>query len=241
MKRILLVQFVLLALVTTVRAQFWLEAGLKGFVGTTVPLNGNVFSDETVTYKLTPDYAYGAKLAFNFGDNNGVVLDGLFSQYKAKYQYDAANNTAATYDLALKNIDIYPLYRRYYERSFFEIGPKISLLSSAKATHSLLPATVDVKENFNATNFGASFGFGGYLFGSEYFSVGMNVRIDYQFTDLVAEDGKTNGYLLPVKTYTNYKATHPITARIGLELTVPIGGVAKAQCGRRTFFMGGNR
>lgn len=222
-------------------AQFWLEAGLKGMVGTTVPFNSNNINDDLSSLRLSPDFAYGAKVAFNFGDNNGLVVDGLMSQTKANYFYDVAGLVEGEHQLQWKNIDIYPLYRHYYERSFIEIGPKISLLNSMTSTNILSPNGADVKDRFNATNFGASLGFGGYLFGSEHFSVSMNFRIDYQITDFVNESGKDARYPLPFRTYDSHSTTNPITARAGLELSIPLGGIAKAQCGQRVFFIGGNR
>jgi hypothetical protein len=231
----------LMGMTQNAMAQFWLEGGLKGMVGTTVPFNSNNLNDDKSSFKLASDYAYGAKLAFNFGDNNGFVVDGLLSQSRVNYRYDVAGVVEGEHQLKWRNIDIYPLYRHYYERSFIEIGPKISLLNSMKATNLLFPNGADVKDNFNATNFGASLGFGGYLFGSEFFSVSLNFRIDYQITDFVSAKGEEGGYPLPFRTYDSYKTTNPITARAGLELSIPLGGVAKAQCGQRVFFIGGNR
>jgi hypothetical protein len=236
MKKVILLAIVSFIAATNAQAQFWVEAGLKGLVGTTLPYNGNNFSDDGAAIKLQADYAYGAKLAFNFGDNNGIIVDGMMSQTKANYTYDVLGLVEGEHKLAWKNIDIYPMYRHYYERSFIEIGPKISLLNSVTEN-----GVKDVKSSFNATNYGASLGFGGYLFGSEFFSVSMNFRIDYQITDFISDSGQAAGYPLYQRTYPSYKPTNPITARAGIELAFPIGGVAKAQCGRRVFFMGGNR
>ena len=71
----------------------------------------------------------------------------------------------------------------------------------------------------------------------------MNFRIDYQISDFISEKGKgaNISYPLPFVVYDKYSKTTPISARAGLELAFPIGGIAKAQCGRRVFFMGGNR
>lgn len=245
MKKILLLSLFVVVITLPTYAQFWVEAGLKGMVGTTVPYNKNTFGDDGASLKLAPDFAYGAKLAMNFGENNGVTIDGLMSQTKADYQYDVAGIVEGSHQLAWKNIEIYPLFRHYYERSFIEIGPKISLLNSVSETNTL-GTDKDVKANFRDVNYGATFGFGGYLLGGEGFSISMNVRFDYNFSDFVSEAGQKAtipgaSYPLPFRVYDNYAATNPITARIGLELTVPLGGVARAQCGQRVFFMGGNR
>lgn len=241
MKKLFFYSLILLCYAQNANAQFWVEVGAKGLFGTTIPFNSNNMNDDKSSFKFSSDYAYGAKIAFNFGDNNGFVIDGLMSQSRAKYTYDVIGLVEGQHQLKWKNIDIYPLYRHYHERSFIEIGPKISLLNSMTSTNALSPNGADVKDRFNATNFGASLGFGGYLFGSEHFSVSMNFRIDYQITDFVSKKGQDEGYPLPFRAYDSYSKTNPISARAGLELSIPIGGVAKAQCGHRVFFIGGNR
>lgn len=244
MKKLIIFSISLLSILGKAQAQFWMEAGVKGLYGTTIPFNSHTFNDAKSALKITPDYAYGAKLAANFGENNGVIVDGLFSQTKASYSYDVIGLTEGTHELSWKNIDIYPMYRHYYERSFIEIGPKISLLQNMSETNAISKG-VDVKQYFNSFNYGASFGFGGYLIGSEYFSLSMNFRIDYQISDFVAAKGQNIppgvSYPLPFVVYDSYSKTSPISARAGLELAFPIGGVAKAQCGQRVFFFGGNR
>ncbi len=240
MKKILLLAVAYFMANANANAQFWIEAGLKGLVGTTVPYNKNSFSDSLSNPNLKADFAYGAKIAFNFGDNSGIIVDGLMSQTKIDYKYGTKEEN---HNLAWRAINIYPMYRHYYERSFIEIGPKIGILSSMTETNKIHLNGTDAKDNFTATNYGAALGFGGYLFGSEFFSVSLNFRIDYQFTDFVSAKGKTAGYPLPapLRTYTDYKPTNPISARGGIEIAIPLGGVAKAQCGKRVFFMGGNR
>ncbi|MFZ4544407.1 MAG: hypothetical protein ACOYOA_10185 [Saprospiraceae bacterium] len=240
MKKFTIFTLLLFSVFSRSFAQVWLEAGLKGFVGTTVPFNKNNFNDDLSSFKLSPDFAYGGKLAINFGENNGVTIDGLIAQTKAKYQYDVLGKVEGEHTLAWRNIDIYPMYRHYYERSFIEIGPKLSLLSSMKSTN-VNGIDVDRKDNFNGFNYGASFGFGGFLVGSDFFSLSFNCRIDYQISDFISEQGKTANYMIPFRSYNDYATTNPITARVGLELSIPIGGVAQANCGRRVFFMGGNR
>jgi hypothetical protein len=245
MRKLLIFSITFFSFFTSLQAQFWMELGVKGLVGTTIPYNKHTFSDSKSALKVSADYAYGAKIAANFGDNNGIIVDGLFSQTKANYTYDVAGLVEGTHNLSWKAIDIYPMYRHYYERSFIEIGPKISMLQGMTQTNVLAPNGADAKQFFNTVNYGASFGFGGFLIGSEYFSLCMNFRIDYVFSDFVSEKGQNVGtgksYPLPFNQYDSYGKTNPISARAGLELAFPIGGFAKAQCGRRVFFLGGNR
>jgi hypothetical protein len=245
MKQLVIFSISLCSILGKAQAQFWMEAGVKGLYGTTIPFNSHTFNDSESSLRITPDYAYGVKLAANFGDNNGVIVDGLISQSKASYSYNKPGSIEGTHELSWRSIDIYPMYRHYYERSFIEIGPKVSLLQNMTQSEGFLKSP-DAKEFFNSFNYGASLGFGGYLIGSEYFSLSMNFRIDYQISDFVSAKGQETtllrgSYPLPDVRYDTYSKTSPISARAGLELAFPIGGVAKAQCGRRVFFIGGNR
>jgi hypothetical protein len=217
-------------------AQFWMEAGLKGATGTTLLYNKNIFDDTGVSYKMKNDFAVGPRVAFNFGESNGVILEGLFSQSKAYYSgVEPATNQVKALNYVWQNIDAYLMYRYYYERSFVEIGPKFSSMNKMEQN------LVDVKSKFNNQNLGAAFGFGGFLAGSENISLGLSFRFDYNFSDFISAEGKTGGYPFTFSTYSNYAKTSPIVARAGLDLTFALGGTAKAQCGRRVFFFGGGR
>ncbi len=215
-------------------AQFWVEAGIKGATGTTLLYSSNTFSDAGVSYKLKNDFAIGPRIGLNFGDNNGVSLEGLFSRSRAYYA-GKVNGTLKALNYQWQNIDTYVMYRYFYERSFIEIGPKISLLNAMDLDEK------DVKSNFNKTNLAASFGFGGFLAGGENLSISLNFRVDYHFSDFVNSTGQAANYPYTLAKYDSYTATHPITGRIGLDMTFALGGTAKAQCGRRVFFFGGGR
>ncbi len=240
MKKILFVLF-LTTITKTAFAQFWMEAGLKGATGVTLLYNKNVFDDGSASYKMKSDFAVGPRISFNFGDNHGVLLEGLFSQAKAYYAGEITNGTNVSVqalNYKWQNIESYLMYRYYYERSFIEIGPKMSFLNKMEEG---LTGARDVKANFTSQNLGAAFGFGGFLAGNENMSLGLNFRVDYQFSDFVNVTGKANNYPLTLRTYNSYSKTNPIIARVGLDLSFGLGGVAKAQCGRRVFFFGGGR
>ena len=236
MKKIVFILFFSLV-AKSASAQFWMEAGIKGATGATLLYNKNILDDGDASYKIKSDFAVGPRVAFNFGDHHGVSVEGLFSQSKAYYA--GQNGTQVTaLNYTWRNIDAYTMYRYYYERSFIEIGPKMSFLNKMEEG---LTNAKDVKANFTSQNLGAAFGFGGFLAGNENLSLGFNVRVDYQFSDFVNPTGKTGNYPLTFRTYSSYSATNPIIARIGLDLSFGLGGVAKAQCGRRVFFFGGGR
>lgn len=233
MKKITL--FLVCALISQfAMAQFWMEAGLKGATGTTLLYNKNIFDDSGASYKMKSDFAVGPRIAFNFGESNGVILEGLFSQSKAYYS-STSGAQAQALNYVWQNIDAYLMYRYYYERSFIEIGPKFSTLNKMEQN------ALDVKSKFNNQNLGAAFGFGGFLAGSQNLSLGLNFRFDYNFSDFISAEGKTGNYPFTLSTYPSYSKTSPIVARVGLDLTFALGGTAQAQCGRRVFFFGGGR
>ncbi len=237
MKKLFLLFFISFFLQKTY-AQFWIEAGIKGASGVTLLYNPNIFDDPNASYKMKSDFAVGPRIGLNFNESHGLSIEGLYSQSRAYYAGKPAGSTSVqplNYDW--NNIDAYVMYRYFYERSFIEIGPKLSTLRG------ITQNTVDVTDKFNKTNLGAAFGFGGFLAGGENLSLSLNFRFDYQFSDFVGTAGKaaTNAYPFTFSKYDSYSKTSPIVGRIGLDMTFALGGTAKAQCGRRVVFFGGGR
>lgn len=237
MKKIFLLFFTFFFLQKTF-AQFWIEAGIKGATGTTLLYNSNVFNDALASYKMKSDFAVGPRIGLNFNDNHGVSIEGLYSKSRAYYAGKTAGNpNVQALNYEWNNIDAYVMYRYFYERSFIEIGPKLSTLRE------ITQNTKDVTDKFNKSNLGAAFGFGGFLAGGENLTLSLNFRFDYQFSDFVGAAGKsaTNAYPNTISKYDSYSKTSPIIGRIGLDMTFALGGTAKAQCGRRVVFFGGGR
>lgn len=219
-------------------AQFWIEAGIKGATGATLLYNSNIFNDDRASSKIKSDFAIGPRIGLNFNDNHGLSIEGLYSQSRAYYAGKVAGNPnilPLNYDW--NSIDAYVMYRYFYERSFIEIGPKLSTLRG------ITQNTTDVIDKFNKSNLGAAFGFGGFLAGGENLTLSLNFRFDYHFSDFISPAGKaaTNAYPFTFSKYESYSKTSPIIGRIGLDMTFALGGTAKAQCGRRVVFFGGGR
>jgi hypothetical protein len=230
MKKITVITLFCIAFMSNVQAQLWTEFGVKGSIGTTLLYNQNIFNDDANNSSLKSDYAFGPRFSFNFGDKHSILTEGLFSKSSANYRTGLSQ-----LNYKWQNIDAYLLYRYYYERSFIEIGPKLSMLRKMEETDR------DVKANFNDQNLGAAFGFGGFLAGGENFALSLNFRFDYHFSDFVNATGKSKNYINTNGIYTNYEKTNPIIGRVGLDLAFGLGGVAKAKCGQRVFFFGGGR
>ncbi|MBI5914042.1 MAG: hypothetical protein HY842_01590, partial [Bacteroidetes bacterium] len=118
-------------------------------------------------------------------------------------------------------------------RSYVEVGPMRSFVRS-------VDQAADGGELGTATDYYSGqylsgvFGFGGFLAGTETFSVGLGLRFHYGLTDFVNDEGRTLGYPNPFHApYSAEKATHPAFAEVMLEFNFGIGHWAKTSCGQR--------
>jgi hypothetical protein len=153
--------------------------------------------------------------------------------YKGKQELEP-NEGTLSYDYS--SIDIYTLFRHNKHLGYFEIGPKMSLMS--KMNQVVNGSSTDITGQFNKTNFGAALGFGVNLMGGEGAFTGMfGLRFEYGFTDIVAPDFR-NSTSTPIGDRTlAYKATNPAFAGIVFELNWGIGYFGVAQCGARSKFI----
>lgn len=217
-------------------SQVWFEAAGKlayGYVGF---LNPNIMDDSRVNYKLQPGLSYGARFGVNFGYYNGISLEALISDNTQKFDVEGQGGPTVNYDINWKSLDLYFLYRLYGQKTFLEIGPKLSQLRSISQSPS--PDGVELVKGEDYKDYwSGALGFGTYIFGVYNFSVMLGARFEYAFTDLVGDQGKEKNlplYTLP--PYTEYKKSSPYSAKIALEFNFGLGYFAKAACGRRGFF-----
>src|SRR5690606_39200304 len=126
-------------------------------------------------YKLTPMYGAGAKFSVNFGPYNGIFLEGLYNKSAQDFNYNIATSTEDfEYSVEWQSIDLYMLYRGIRNRAYFEIGPMYSLIQKVEqGTGGTLAETTNF---YKDSYFGGAFGFGGYVAGTESFSVGIGLR-----------------------------------------------------------------
>ncbi len=221
---------------TSLSAQeFWFEAGLKGGIGTSFLYNKNIADDKNWEYNFTPMFGVGAKFSVNFGPYNGVVIEGVYNQSQQDFNYKTATSMQdLDYSVKWKSIDSYLLYRGIRNRAYFEVGPMLSLVQEVEQGNDgeTFTTTTDF---YNSTYIAGVFGVGGYIYGTETFSIGMGMRFHYGFGDLVNDNGQQNNYPNPVNDmpYQTGENTNPIFAQFMVEFNFGVGHFAKSACGQR--------
>ena len=216
--------------------EFWFEAGLKGGAGMSFLYNKNIADDSDWNYKLTPMFGAGAKFSVNFGPYHGVFLEGLFNKSKQDWTFNTSASTEDfDYSVEWQSIDLYILYRGIKNRTYFEIGPMYSLIQ--KFEQPALSGTTETTDFYESSNIGAAFGFGGYVAGTETFSVGIGIRLNYGFIDMVNDKGLSEGtgFPNPVKdaAYETAEKTNIMFAQFLVEFNFGVGRFAKTACSER--------
>lgn len=221
----------------TAQSQVWFEAAAKGTYGYKGFLNSNIMDDGRVNYQLTPGYAYGGRFGINFGYYNGISFELLLADNKQKFGVEGPLGSTLDYNINWKTQDLYLLYRFYGQKTFVEIGPKLSKIQKVSQTISNVDFPVVAGKDYQ-DYYSAALGFGTYVFGAANFSLMLGARVEYAFQDFVGSEGQRRNLPLPtlVPTYTNYKSSNPYSAQICLEFNFGLGYFAKAACGRRGFF-----
>lgn len=224
-------------------AQNWLDIGLKGGYGTSILMNGNIWSDGLYNHKITGVGNFGAKVGFNFDATHEITADVMFNKFHQEFKYDielasATDSTvliteAHNSSLSYKSVDLIFMYRHNNDGRYSEIGPVISLLQTASRSDDLQGSTVgNIKQYLNPSIMGISGGFGTYIMGTENFGITAGARLTYMFSDLVSSDGKILN--MPTeKEYSSYKGSFPLFVQIIFEANLDFAYLSKAQCGRR--------
>jgi hypothetical protein len=233
MKNIILLLFSFFALsVSGQKKIVWFDVGLKAQGGAAGFLNSDIFDRDDINYELnlTNGFGIGGKLGVNF-DRGGLALEAMFNKANLILENTASGEVAPEYDYS--SIDIYTLYKSNKNLGYFEIGPKISFLSSMEYNGN------DVKSQYNSPNFGAVLGFGANVIGSDGAFTGMlGLRFEYGFSDFVSSSGKeANAPLSNISDFENKSSTNPFFAGIVFELNWGVGYFGVAQCGQRSKFI----
>jgi hypothetical protein len=216
----------------------WFDTGLKVQAGPTGLYNQAIVDASQVEYAISSGLSYGGKFGINFG-YNALTIDVMLNNSKAEFQHqDFVGDTEVT----TKSIDLYLLYRNEKNLSYFEIGPKYSLLREAswrQITDGASPTPTDVTDQYK-NGFSAVVGFGANLIGTDgAFSGKLGLRFEYGITDVLSAEGQSaNAPLLADYLYTDgYKGTHPVFAGVVFELNWGIGYYGVTKCGgRKKFF-----
>lgn len=235
MKRLFLSLMVLVCCLSLSAQEFWFEAGLKGGAGMSFLYNKNVADDGNWDYALTPMYGAGAKFSVNFGPYHGVFIEGLYNQSQQDFTYNLDGVTEDfNYNIKWQSIDLYLLYRGIRNRTYFEIGPMYSMVQQFEQGNegsTLLETTGSYEDAY----LGGVFGFGGYIVGAETFSLGIGVRLNYGFTDMVNEKGIADNLPNAPRNYDyeSVEKTNIMFAQFLIELNFGVGRFAKTACSER--------
>lgn len=238
MKRLFISLFVFLFCLNLSAQEFWFEAGLKGGAGMSFLYNKNILDDSDWDYALTPMFGAGAKFSCNFGPYHGVFLEALYNKSGQDWKYNIASSTQDfDYSVEWQSIDLYILYRGIRNRTYFEIGPMYSLLQKFEQPALGVGGTAETTDFYESSYFGGAFGFGGYVVGSETFSMGIGIRLNYGFGDVVNDKGfaEGNGFPNPVKdaAYETVEKTNIMSAQFLVEFNFGVGRFAKTACSER--------
>ncbi len=238
MRKCLLLVFVVCTIFSPLQSQVWVDVGVKGGYGLGILLNSNLMEDNLHEMRLGTGYSYGGKLGINFGRRHGFTFDALLAKNAQGYDFNTALLEVKNNEIAWDNLHLYVMYRLQTDGVYFELGPRFSSFRNLSHTFGGLDIAGDGNYAERAT--GAAIGWGGYLFGNEFFALMFGMRIDYAVTDMVSEKGQGNGFPAPYRLpgYPEYKSTNPVSGQILLELNFGLGGFAKRRCGDRAFIFG---
>lgn len=238
MKKLLFTLFVGLYSLGMQAQEIWLEAGLKGGYGLSFLYNSNIIDDDTYKYQLTSAYGIGGRLAMNFGPFNGLSVEGMYNTLGQDFEYTFQGGTQKLANkVTWKTVDVYLLYRYIRNRVFVELGPMYSLVQKVEQNDNGTELT-GVAELYEKNYFAGVFGWGGYIAGSNTFSLNLGMRLHYSFSDLVNSKGQAIGLPNGIKdaSYADYKSSHPAYVMITVEMNFGIGSFAKTACSERMQF-----
>jgi hypothetical protein len=199
MKKLILVA-ALAAITFGAQAQGEIRIGLKGAFNYTALFNNNV-SDQgyELDYAPTTGGSFGASFNYRLADNYSIDANILISGHNEKYDLNfgtEAKPSPATVEDKLKYIDIPVLFKLGNGHgAYFEVGPQLSFLSSAKetATRSDITSNVynyankDVKNDFNGFGLSGVLGFGADIELNDQLGLTAGLRLGYMLTDATVE------------------------------------------------------
>lgn len=221
----------------TAFSQIWVDIGPKVNYGVTGFYSANIYDDSQHKVLIKADLAYGGKLGLYLGEVFGLSFEGMIANNRQEFEYTVASNTQIN-STRWQTLNLAIMPRFNFTGSYIELGPQWSLLRSVEQSLGGVP--LDTENIFEDKYINGVFGFGGYIAGSDIFTLSMGVRFGYSLTDFLSPAAKDLSNPPPAryKTYDEYASINPFYISFVAELTFGIGGVAKAECGRRTFLFG---
>jgi len=217
----------------------WFDLALTGSGGGCFLTTKNIFGDsKTVNSSPSFCYAFGGKLGINFNENHEIAFNAEY--YSRNQSYDIKLATLKfNKNIALSGVDLALLYRHRSDESagYVEIGPQMSIISSA--TENREGITSDVSTKFTPNYFSGVVGFGSNLVVSNAFTWTIGFRFSYCFSDMISvEGGKGTSTSYPLndpgasKPYDSYAPFNATTFQLHTEFTFDLGYFAKSKCKR---------
>ncbi len=217
------------------KVYLWFDTGIKGSYGPNMMVNADILNGFNYTPKINGSYSFGAKFGVNFGEYYAITLDGMYSQFKQQFVYKPDQSTQNLLNEYRWNaIDIYPLFRYNRSINYVEIGPRISLLQSAKQSNNTSGFT-DITGDFEDLSYSAILGFGWYAAGDDAFTAIIGVRLGYTLLDFVSAEGEANNQI-DLGLVEGSASTNPAFVHLVFELNWGLGYYAKTVCGGRARF-----
>lgn len=237
-------------------SQGWVDIGIKGGWGPTFLYNQKVFDDSRYNHTFTNRGMFGAKIGYNFNVDHEITFDfmvgGMSQEFSYSMQLDSsASSESYNSTISYNSFDFLLMYRSNSEGKYFEIGPMLSKIRSAKRTDSYYASGTDESfgmDDVNPLQYGLSVGFGAYFLGTDNFGITGGLRISYLFSDLInnsnsPEQGYPFGqHYVNNSTFTGSQAptsstSHPLLVQLVFEANLDFAYMARANCGRRKLLM----
>ena len=217
-------------------AQGYLDAGIKGYFGTTWLLQETIFNDKDYIHEISLGAGPGFKLGINFNERIAIVGEVLYFEFNQKYAINDGNLTWHK-QIKMTSIDLPILFRtNNASGSYFEIGAQYSMMQMIQENNQF--GNIDAFDNYKSNRWSAILSFGGYMVGWENFGISMGFRFAYSFDDIVTDEGELGSYTNKVTSVPGRKLTTPLTAGLVREFNYDLGYLAKSPCtGRRTFIL----
>ena len=197
MKKLILVA-ALAAITFGAQAQGEITIGLKGAFNYTGLFNNNV-SDQgyELDYAPTTGGSFGASFNYRLAEKSSIDVNILISGQNQKYDLNLGTESVplpATVEDKLKYIDIPVLFKLGSGNgAYFEVGPQLSFLSSAKETFDFSTATAgnysdkDFKNDFKGFGLSGVLGFGADFELNDQLGLTAGLRLGYMLTDATVE------------------------------------------------------
>jgi outer membrane protein W len=195
MKKHVMALCLVLAFAAVVNGQEF-KIGMAGGIYSTWLVNTNVSDQgDDLDFAATFGGQLGVEAQYYFKDNLGISFGLLYTGHNQKYTGDLNNNASYEAKTKMRYLDI-PILLRFgggSKGAYFEFGPQIGMLMSAKDELTTSPSSPldwsdkDRKDNFKTSNLAGILGFGVDIDASENVLITTGLRLGYGINDVTKE------------------------------------------------------